>query len=115
MNFEEAQRVATKKRTSKKQQETLANEQVRKELLESQKFVEERKAFEELVEGREELFKKCTDYIFLTQLIPALNVNQRMNADYCSGFRDGLEAFVATAKVVKAKRENIERLRGELK
>lgn len=115
MNFEEAQRVATKKRTSKKQQETLANEQVRKELLDCQKFIEDRKMFLELVDGKEELFKKCIDYIFLTQLVPAINRNTLMNADYCSGFRDGLEAFTSTAKVVKAKEEHIEKLRGELK
>lgn len=115
MNFEEAQRVAEKKRTSKKQQESLKREAVEKELNECKEFIKTRQIFKDLVSGNEEKFRKCIDYYFLTQLVPAINRNAMCNADYISGMRDGMEMFLAVANAYDNRMKKITELKGELK
>lgn len=115
MNIEEAQRVADKKRNAKKQQkieEQTLNEQAIKDCTD---FIKTRQIFKDLVSGREELFKKCIDYYFLTQLVPAINRNAMCNADYIAGFRDGAEMFLSVANVYDSKVEKLEQLKGGIR
>lgn len=93
MNIEEAQRVKkAKARATKEEKEALrqANELKQKEALE---FLETRKIFVELLEGREDLFKQCKEFLFLNALVPNIGLNQYVNGDYAKGYRDALETF----------------------
>ena len=69
----------------------------------------------DLVSGNEEKFRKCIDYYFLTQLVPAINRNAMCNADYISGMRDGMEMFLAVANAYDNRMKRITELKGELK
>lgn len=112
MNFEEAQRVGDvrRKRTKKsvsslaqsekdkvKIDEVIAAEE-RKKKEQALDFLKTRRIFKDMLDGREDLFKQCKEFLFLNSLIPQVEIGGVVTADFIAGFRYALETFEVVAR-----------------
>ena len=95
MNYEMAQRVKKERRSEKTKQDELRAKAEQEKFEEAKRFIETRKIFADLLEGREDLFKQCREFLILNTLIPEIGMND----------------LVAVAKQYKTYLERYEELR----
>ena len=102
MNYEMAQRVKKERRSEKTKQDELRAKAEQEKFEEAKRFIETRKIFADLLEGREDL---------LNTLIPEIGMNDLVDAKFAAGYRLALETIEAVAKQYKTYLERYEELR----
>ena len=101
MNVEETQRVkrlAEEKQQEEKQRADTATLEKKQEAL---NFLKTRRIFKDLLDGREDLFKQCKEYLLLNVLLPQVGANELTDAHFCAGYRIALETFEAVMSAYK--------------
>lgn len=111
MNYEMAQRVKKERRSEKTKQDELRAKAEQEKFEEAKRFIETRKIFADLLEGREDLFKQCREFLILNTLIPEIGINDLVDAKFAAGYRLALETIEAVAKQYKTYLERYEELR----
>lgn len=107
MNFEEAQRVKEKKAKKAKPSQA-EQEAVSKKREETLNFLKTRRIFKDMLNGREDLFRQCKEFLYVNAVIQHVDLGGPISADFIAGFRYALETMesVASTYDVKLKEYN---------
>ena len=95
MNFEGAQRVKKKKATASKEAKEAEARIASQRKEEALNYLKTRRIFKDMLDGREELFKTCKEYLFIHALVEQTDLGGNITSDFIAGFRYALETFEA--------------------
>lgn len=120
MNLEQSQRVkeAKKQRTVQefehKQNEELETKKKRiTERAQALKTMDTYQMFADLLDGREDICKKCREFLILNVLAKNVGTNAVFNGDFAFGYRTALESFEAFMGDYKRAQEVIRLTEGD--
>ena len=101
MNFEETQRVKARRTKAEQEAKALEDAKALEKKKEALNFLKTRKIFNDLLKGKEEVFKECKDYLLLNVLLPQVGGNDLVDAHFVAGYRLALETFEEIVAIYK--------------